>query len=341
MSPVHHVFFAPWGIVFAVLAVCFLVALLNSRLGQFILGLLIACGIGLAALLVVSYAWLRVEPARTDLDDREYTRTVPASYGRGVVVLKTEADGKALTKRTAKLAKPTSPVPPAGAVPSAVEHNGDSKDGDNKAAAEATAGAELAATQLAEAVEAPDSTTSAAPVATVPRPAWIGEADRSVDGEYRMHVKVGPYTTSDECRDQLDVELPAAIDRYARRRLVKEAPTRFVPSLQYIHHHLLKEEYFEQTVHEAPVGAMLNLHALLVIDRQAGAEIERQYKQAVVAERLEYAGGGAGLILGLLATLFGYLKLDTLTRGYYSGRLRLAAALVILAEAAIALKLVV
>ena len=35
--------------------------------------------------------------------------------------------------------------------------------------------------------------------------------------------------------------------------------------------------------------------------------------------------GAAGLFLGFLGTVFSYFKLDTATRGYYSGRLKLAA----------------
>jgi hypothetical protein len=40
------------------------------------------------------------------------------------------------------------------------------------------------------------------------------------------------------------------------------------------------------------------------------------------------------LLLVLIGTAFGYLKLDTLTKGYYSGRLKLAATAVILTAAA-------
>jgi hypothetical protein len=40
------------------------------------------------------------------------------------------------------------------------------------------------------------------------------------------------------------------------------------------------------------------------------------------------------LLLVLLGTAFGYLKLDTATKGYYSGRLKLAATAVILTAAA-------
>ena len=41
-------------------------------------------------------------------------------------------------------------------------------------------------------------------------------------------------------------------------------------------------------------------------------------------------GIGAGWVMALLGTIFGYLKLDTLTRGYYTRRLQLVAGAVIL-----------
>jgi hypothetical protein len=40
---------------------------------------------------------------------------------------------------------------------------------------------------------------------------------------------------------------------------------------------------------------------------------------------------GVGLLLAFVGTVFGYLKLDTATRGYYSGRLRFVAGLALLA----------
>ncbi len=45
----------------------------------------------------------------------------------------------------------------------------------------------------------------------------------------------------------------------------------------------------------------------------------------VVEDRLWLTGGVVALIFTLLGTVFGYLKIDTATRGYYSGWLKLAA----------------
>ena len=41
-------------------------------------------------------------------------------------------------------------------------------------------------------------------------------------------------------------------------------------------------------------------------------------------------GLGVGIVILLLSTMFSYFKLDTATRGYYTGRLQFAAAAAIL-----------
>lgn len=67
-------------------------------------------------------------------------------------------------------------------------------------------------------------------------------------------------------------------------------------------------------------------------DRQSSLE-----SQWLVAGRVRGVGTVAAILLGVLATAFGYLHLDTLTKGYYTGRLQLAAAAAILGLVALAL----
>ena len=58
-----------------------------------------------------------------------------------------------------------------------------------------------------------------------------------------------------------------------------------------------------------------------------------------MSDRLWYAGSAAGLVLALLATFYGYLKVDLRTGGAHKGRLRLAATLMALIAVAGALVL--
>jgi hypothetical protein len=64
---------------------------------------------------------------------------------------------------------------------------------------------------------------------------------------------------------------------------------------------------------------------------------QQRWRNAIVQDRLWYTGGGAALVLALLATFYGYLKLDLKTDAPHKGRLQLAATLVALLVAAGAL----
>ena len=72
-------------------------------------------------------------------------------------------------------------------------------------------------------------------------------------------------------------------------------------------------------------------------DERARADFERMWRNAVVQDRLWYIGGGGALVLALLATLYGYLKLELRTDSASRGKLQLAATLVALIVAAGAL----
>ena len=82
------------------------------------------------------------------------------------------------------------------------------------------------------------------------------------------------------------------------------------------------------------LGPMYEVHARLEFDDQARTDFRRQWRNAEVVNRLWYTGGASALVLALLATLYGYLKLDLRTGGAHKGRLQLAATLVALIAAA-------
>jgi hypothetical protein len=70
---------------------------------------------------------------------------------------------------------------------------------------------------------------------------------------------------------------------------------------------------------------MYETHVMLTLDQHDRHVIEERLQSVEIRRRVRLAGSGAGLLIGLIATLWGYLKLDTASRGYYSGRLKLAA----------------
>lgn len=166
------------------------------------------------------------------------------------------------------------------------------------------------------------------------RPAWMDEPTGKQNVTFRTIATAGPYSTPQECREKLNEAIQGAIEHYVDCYLPRRAGVKIELPPSFIHNQLVRGEWLEQS--EYSVGPMYNLHSLLVFDSQANQEIDRLYHAGQVQGRLAYTGAGAGLVLALVSTLFGYLKLDTLTRGYYTGRLRVAAGAAILALAAVA-----
>ena len=82
---------------------------------------------------------------------------------------------------------------------------------------------------------------------------------------------------------------------------------------------------------------MYQTHALLEfgpafrkeLDSRRG-ELERYVRETATAYRLRGLALGFGAVLCLLSVVFGYFRLDTATRGYYTGRLQFLAATAIL-----------
>jgi hypothetical protein len=161
------------------------------------------------------------------------------------------------------------------------------------------------------------------------RVAWADAPTGLVGGVYRTRLAVGDYATREECDRNLPEALRQAVKAYAERLIGEGAGQLTNVPLPYIHEHIVKEEWEEHP--EASFGPMVRLHVLMEFDQNDRDYIKDMHQQALVAERLKYTAVATGGLFGLLATVFGYLKLDTLTRGYYSGRLRMAAALMILA----------
>lgn len=196
--------------------------------------------------------------------------------------------------------------------------------------------------------EAPDAAETAAPEthprmveqtppeapSGPPRPAWMDGPLGRVGNVYRTTVKVGPSFTRTECEQQLPEALRLAVRTYADHFLGEGKGQHVNLDMSYIRNHIVRGEWEERR--QTTFDTMITLHELLEFDGEANETIEANYKQSVVMGRLGYTAMGGGGILGLLTILYGYLKLDTLTRGYYTGRLRLTAATAILALAAIA-----
>ncbi|MBI3840033.1 MAG: hypothetical protein HY288_19090 [Planctomycetia bacterium] len=161
------------------------------------------------------------------------------------------------------------------------------------------------------------------------RPAWVDAPGKLIDSVYRVSINSGPFVTVPECQRSLDVRMKHTADQYIDDYLGEGASAVVDIPLVYLRNHVYKAA-FNEVIQSESVGAMQQIHALLEFDDDARADFHRRWHSAIVGRRLWHVAASTGLILALLATLYGYLRLDLRTGGTHKGQLQLAAALVAL-----------
>ncbi len=182
------------------------------------------------------------------------------------------------------------------------------------------------------------------------RPDWVADPpqplERTGNGTYRAVVSSGPSKGEDRCRDNFDRNLLAMtagyIDQVIQRgagREVTQAPELRERVLQYLSTNVIKERYREAENEDPVIRETISQYALLEFKPEAVEFFNREWRSLLQRQRVLLFGGAVVILLALVATVFGYLKTDTATRGYYTGRLRLAAGVLIigLMSAAVAL----
>ncbi|WP_428308431.1 hypothetical protein [Lacipirellula sp.] len=182
---------------------------------------------------------------------------------------------------------------------------------------------------------------------SLPKPDWVINPPKQVGNVRKIVVVSDPYSSDAECRRDLDgrmsqvvldridslaskpierIKMPMLEDtRWAERhpedRLRSEVMTLFaigVPS-DYIRRELCADEYMETV--DASVGPMRRAYALLEFNETQDAILVNhavRYARRNGVLTTSLLGGG---LLASVATLFGLLKVDTWTRGYYTKRL--------------------
>lgn len=164
------------------------------------------------------------------------------------------------------------------------------------------------------------------------RPAWV---DSLPVREGKVHTTVvcsDPYATQQQAMHALDDKLQVAAADYIRDHLESDLAPQLVRfKLGDIKQRLLEPEnvYHEKIM--VSIGPMHQVHAKLEFGEAFRAEIEKRWGELRAVYRLAQTGLVSGGVLLLLATVFGYFRLDNATRGYYTGRLQFMAAAAILA----------
>jgi hypothetical protein len=195
-----------------------------------------------------------------------------------------------------------------------------------------TLGGLRAVAQDAAPLQVPLTTPDSSVVFSDKRPDWV-EAKPVLDGDvHSLAVKSDFHVREAECWRALDRELMMGTKAYIAEYLgSNHAPLFFSYTLDEIKARFLRSDSVYHEVVEVSFGPMHQVHALLEFPADFRRDLDQHWAQVVAAGRLVKTAGSALGILALVTIIFGYFRLDTATRGYYTRRLQFVAAAAILA----------
>ena len=162
------------------------------------------------------------------------------------------------------------------------------------------------------------------------RPEWVGR-NITVGSEHSIAVCSGPFSTESEANRELDNVLKQKTDEYIAEQLGNSlAPQLVGYDIATIKRELVKPQNIYREQIGVSIGPMQQVHALLEFGPDFRRNIEAQWTDLTAKWRLAQMGLIAGGALLFLGTVFSYFRLDTATRGYYTGRLQFMTAAAIL-----------
>lgn len=163
-----------------------------------------------------------------------------------------------------------------------------------------------------------------------------------VDGVYSEEISSGFRTSEAECYPHL---LDEALERtrlYADAVFGPGAGERMALDPRYIRDRVLTELTVERRNFEfGDDGDMVQVRAKVAFDDGDRQYLRNAMEDGVARRRMVQLGAGSLAALLVLGSFFSYLKLDTATKGYYSGRLKVAAGVVAATAVAGAVALIV
>lgn len=163
------------------------------------------------------------------------------------------------------------------------------------------------------------------------RPAWVNSQPVTKGEVHTIAVSSGPYSQMSEANRELDKAIEAAANAYIAEQIGSEQ----APLLLNITGKSLRDQVvdpkdvYQETI-VVSIGPMEQVHALLKFDEKFRSKLKADWENLLMSARLGQIGLGFGGVIGLLATVCGYFRLDNATRGYYTGRLQFLAAAAIL-----------
>jgi len=205
---------------------------------------------------------------------------------------------------------------------SRIELNGEDEESSPSAGNE-----EISAEDSATAESTADEPASEESAGSTAPPSWVTTPPKPIGNVYRQVLTSDFFVTKTECQLQLEQKLMQAVARRVEQLVASEvgyevevkSPLALGIGLDTIFRDICREEY-TGTV-ETSVGEMKQVHLLLEFDpsmdqnlRTAWVESERNARIATVVKTLL-------LTLTGLAFIYGFLQVDTWSRGYYSKQL--------------------
>jgi hypothetical protein len=142
-----------------------------------------------------------------------------------------------------------------------------------------------------------DDETSPATEVVNGRPAWVDAPPSSTVKVYRRTLVVGPYSTIEECAEQLRPALRDAATEYIEHVVGSDATEISLPDAD-LRGQVVRELW--QEPFQSSVGPMVKLHALLEFDSAMQKQVEQLWRTARIHDRLRYVGAAmAGVLLCL------------------------------------------
>jgi hypothetical protein len=169
------------------------------------------------------------------------------------------------------------------------------------------------------------------------RPQWIGAEPNFRGKIHTIPVASGPYANDKDAKQALNEALVKAANKYIADELGSELAPTFIrfDSRTLLKDYVKEENRYHDTARYS-VGFMHEHFALLEFDTKFRNELDRRWDKVRAGKRLAQTGLVSGAALLLLASVFGYFRLDNATRGYYTGRLQFMTAAAILAVVGVA-----
>ncbi len=176
---------------------------------------------------------------------------------------------------------------------------------------------------------------SLAELVTTEQPAWMSIPSEEALVRHQQVIASKLYFSSQETESDLDSAMEDAVSRYVNNYLGESNASLLIRhDTEFIRSNLVKEQFEEVWNVKQFDKKMYRRHVLLDFNDSFRSRIDGEWRDVVQTSKVLTTGLGAFGLLGLMGVAFAYLRLDTVTKGRYSGRLQFVAAAAILALSA-------